>query len=106
MDRASFGINRSRATLVRAEGAYRRRPCGPRRTRTCEMSWRGCRAGLSGLHRLKLLQIVGPRFRRHELRLGERRKVAAEAYELVERAGLDDVAVLEHQDARGIAHGR
>ncbi len=42
---------------------------------------------------------------RHELRLHQLGEKAAAALQLVERAGLDDAAILKHQDAGGAAHG-
>jgi len=59
----------------------------------------------SGLHRLHR-RLRRQRLHRHELRLGERGEAAADADQLVEGAGLDDAAVLEHEDAGGVAHGR
>ena len=41
--------------------------------------------------------------RRHELGLGEFGEAAALGDELVEGAGLDDAALVEHQDAVGVA---
>src|SRR5262252_4663242 len=52
------------------------------------------------------LRFLDFRFRRHELRLRQRREAAAKAHQLVERSRLDDVAVVEHQDPGGVAHGR
>src|SRR5580704_2954226 len=42
---------------------------------------------------------------RHELRLGERREPTACPHQLVEGAGLDDAAVLKHEDAGRVAYG-
>src|SRR5436190_5294107 len=44
------------------------------------------------------------RFCYQELRLGQRSESAAAVDQLIEAAGLDDAAVVEHQNARGVAH--
>ena len=59
----------------------------------------------SGLAQLFGLDAGACIFLHHELGLGEFRKAAAFCHQFIESSGFDHVAIVENQDARGVANG-
>src|SRR5918997_1559808 len=74
--------------------------------RRCIRAW--SRAAHSRHHHLPCRNLARAGLLRsdHELRLGEFGEAAALGDELVEGAGLDDTALVEDEDAVGVADGR
>ena len=71
----------------------------PKSLSTKLRSYEGSGSGSDDDHGLRLL-------RRHELRARQRGETAVLRDEFVEIARLDDLALVEHDDAIGVAHGR